>query len=191
MLGGIGGRRRGDDPGWDGWMASQTWWRWVWVNSGRWWWTGRPGVLRFMGSQRVGHDWATELNWTEVVSSSTLIDNTKLFSKVVVPTCSHPQQMGISLAPYPCQHCQSVILASLWWFFILCSYFAFSLLMRLSTFSFCDIIVQVSWPLCSRVVWAFFLLICRYFKYIHILNMSSLLAVHVAQSSFSCLPIHP
>ena len=49
------------DAGRTGWMASQT--RWVWVNSGSWWWTGRPGVLRFMGSQRVGHDWATELNW--------------------------------------------------------------------------------------------------------------------------------
>ena len=49
----------------DGWMASQTWWTWVWGNSGSWWWTGRPGVLRFMGSQRVGHDWATEPNWTE------------------------------------------------------------------------------------------------------------------------------
>ena len=49
---------------WDGWMASPTQWRWVWVNSGSWWWTGRPGMLRFMGSQRVGHDWATELNWT-------------------------------------------------------------------------------------------------------------------------------
>ena len=46
-------------------MASLTRWTWVWVNSGRWWWTGRPGMLRFMGSQRVGHDWATELNWTE------------------------------------------------------------------------------------------------------------------------------
>ena len=45
-----------------GWMASLTQWTWVWVNSGSWWWTGRPGVLRFMGSQRVGHDWATELN---------------------------------------------------------------------------------------------------------------------------------
>ena len=53
-----------DDRGWDGWMASLTWWTWVWVNSGNCWWTGRPGVLRFMGSQRVGHDWATELNWT-------------------------------------------------------------------------------------------------------------------------------
>ena len=45
-------------------MASPTWWMWVWVNSGRWWWTGRPGVLQFMGSQRVRRDWATELNWT-------------------------------------------------------------------------------------------------------------------------------
>ena len=55
----------GDDRGWDGWMVSPTQWTWVWVNSGSWWWTGRPGVLRFMGSQRVRHDWATELNWTE------------------------------------------------------------------------------------------------------------------------------
>ena len=46
-------------------MASQARWLRVWVNSGRWWWTGRPGVLRFIGSQRVGHDWATELHWTE------------------------------------------------------------------------------------------------------------------------------
>jgi len=51
----------GDDRGWDGWMASPTQWTWVWVNSRSWWWTGRPGVLWFMGSQRVGHDWATEL----------------------------------------------------------------------------------------------------------------------------------
>ena len=41
--------------------------RWVWVNSGSWWWTGRPGMLRFMKSQRVGHDWAPELNWTDTV----------------------------------------------------------------------------------------------------------------------------
>ena len=65
MLGKIEGRRRGDDRGWDGWMASPTRWTWVWVNSGSWWWTGRPGVLRFMGLQRVGHDWVTELNWTD------------------------------------------------------------------------------------------------------------------------------
>ena len=60
---GLGASGKGDDQGWDGWMASWTRWTWVWVNSGRWWWTGRPGVLRFMGSQRVRHDWATELNW--------------------------------------------------------------------------------------------------------------------------------
>ena len=59
------GAGEGDDRGWDGWMASLTRWTWVWVNSGSWWWTGRPRVLQFMGSQRVGHDWATELNWTE------------------------------------------------------------------------------------------------------------------------------
>ena len=59
----------GDDRGWDGWMASLTQWIWVWVSSGSWWWTGRPGVLRFMGSQRVRHDWATELNWTEPKSN--------------------------------------------------------------------------------------------------------------------------
>ena len=53
----------GDDRGWDGWMASPTQWTWVWVDSGSWWWTGRPGVLRFMGLQRVGHNWATEVNW--------------------------------------------------------------------------------------------------------------------------------
>ena len=55
----------GAGRGWDGWMASPTQWTWVWVNSGSWWWTGRLGMLRFMGSQRVGHDWETELNWTE------------------------------------------------------------------------------------------------------------------------------
>ena len=62
---GLGAGGEGDDRGWDDWMASLIHWTWVWVNSGSWWWTGRPGVLRFMGSQRVRHDWVTELNWTE------------------------------------------------------------------------------------------------------------------------------
>ena len=52
----------GDDRGWDGWMASPTPWTWVWVSSRSWWWTGRPGMLKSMGSQRVGHDWVTELS---------------------------------------------------------------------------------------------------------------------------------
>ena len=56
----------GDDRGWDGWMASLTQWTWVWVNSRSWWWTGRPGMLWFMGLQRVRHSWATEMNWTEL-----------------------------------------------------------------------------------------------------------------------------
>ena len=55
----------GDDRGWDGWMASPTQWTWVCVNSGSWWWIGRPVVLQSMGSQKVGHDWETELNWTD------------------------------------------------------------------------------------------------------------------------------
>ena len=63
VLGGLGAGGEGEDRGWDAWMASPTQWTWVWMNSGIWWWTGRPGVLQFMGSQRVRHDWATELNW--------------------------------------------------------------------------------------------------------------------------------
>ena len=67
MLEGLGAREEGDNRGWDGWMASLTWWTWVWVNSGSWWWTGRPGVLRFMGSQRVGPDWVTDVIWSDLI----------------------------------------------------------------------------------------------------------------------------
>ena len=52
----------GDDRGWDGWLASLTQRTWIWVSLGSWWWTGKPGVLQSMGSQRVRHNWATELN---------------------------------------------------------------------------------------------------------------------------------
>ena len=62
MLEKIEGGRRRDDRGWDGWMASLTQWTSVWVSSKSWWWTGKPRVLQSMGSQRDGHDWATELN---------------------------------------------------------------------------------------------------------------------------------
>ena len=60
----VGGE--GDSRGWDGWMASPTQWTWVWVNSRNWRWTGRPGVLQSVGLQRVEHNWATELNRTEL-----------------------------------------------------------------------------------------------------------------------------
>ena len=70
MLEKVEGRRR---RGWQrmrGWMASPTQWTWVWVDAGSWWWTGRPGVLRFMGSQGIRHDWATELNCTDIYANS-------------------------------------------------------------------------------------------------------------------------
>ena len=70
----------GDDRGWDDWTASLTQWTWVWVNSRSWWWTGRPGVLWFMGSQRVGHDWATD---TFTFTFMTIVgrNNSKCFIK--------------------------------------------------------------------------------------------------------------
>ena len=52
----------GANTGWDGWMASPTGWTWVWVNSRSWWWTGKPGMLQSMGSQRIRHNWVTELS---------------------------------------------------------------------------------------------------------------------------------
>ena len=71
-LGGIGGRRRRGRQRMRWLMASLTRWTWVWVNSGSWWWTGRPGVLRFIGSQRIGHDWATDMIWSEDVRAKIL-----------------------------------------------------------------------------------------------------------------------
>jgi len=65
---------------WGGWMASPTRWTWVWVDSGSWWWTGGPGMLRFMGSQRVGHDWVTELNWTDSCDYRKLNPSEKLWT---------------------------------------------------------------------------------------------------------------
>ena len=62
---GLGAGGEGDNRIWDGWMPSPTRWTWVWVNYRSWWWTGRPVALWFMGSQRIGHDWATEPNWTD------------------------------------------------------------------------------------------------------------------------------
>ena len=68
---GAGGE--GDDRGWDGWMASPTRWAWVWVDSGSWWLGGRTRVFWFMGSQRVGHNWVTELNWSAFYVSGTVL----------------------------------------------------------------------------------------------------------------------
>ena len=87
MLGGIAGRRRRGRQRMR-WLDGITHWTWVWVNSGSWWWTGRPGVLRFMGSQRVGHDWATELNWIMAL-------NGKSSFKKIEPRILHPSLLLI------------------------------------------------------------------------------------------------
>ena len=83
MLGEMRAGGEGANRGWDGWMASLTWWMWVWVNSRSWWWTGRPGVLWFMGSQRVRHDWATELNWVNSPSSHCSVTRATVFPSVL------------------------------------------------------------------------------------------------------------
>ena len=84
----------------DDWMASPTQWTWVWVSSGSWWWTGKSGVLQSMGLQRVGPDWATELNWTELIllSLGLLICKTGDNRTYVVVLCgSDMQQVCLNL----------------------------------------------------------------------------------------------
>ena len=65
MLGKVEGMRQRGNRGWDGWMASLTWWAWILASSRSWWWTGKPGVLHITGLQRIRHDSVTEVNWTE------------------------------------------------------------------------------------------------------------------------------
>ena len=98
MLGKIEGDRRKGQQRMSGWMASPTQWTWVWVNSGSWWWTGRPDVLWFMGSQRVGHNWVTELNWTEQSISCEMPDwmTHKLESTLLVEISLCWQSHGLS-----------------------------------------------------------------------------------------------
>ena len=96
---------KGDDRGWDDWMASPARLTWVWVDSGSWWWTGRPGVLWFMGSQRVRHDWRlnrTELNpWTQDVflSVSSFISLFNVFLKFMF---IYLAASGLSCGIFPC-----------------------------------------------------------------------------------------
>jgi len=93
------------------WMASPTQWTWVWVNSGSWWWTGRPGMLWFMGSQRVRHEWVTKLNWTELESRSPgagLASGTvrsrcsKMFSSIIFLHLSTPPFFCVALILKQC-----------------------------------------------------------------------------------------
>ena len=100
----------GDDRGWDGWMASPTQWTWVWASSGSWWWTGKPGVLQSMGSQRVGHHWVTELNWCPSIWSChpAISSSVFLFSfRLHVSQCQKGGVRGYKLAAWGlCIRCQ-------------------------------------------------------------------------------------
>ena len=78
----AGGER--DDRGWDGCMTSLTGWTWVGASSKSWWWTGNPGVLQSMGSQRVGHDWVTELNWKKSSLMQILLEQNKKLIILIV-----------------------------------------------------------------------------------------------------------
>ena len=89
MLGGIGGRRRRGRQRMRWLDGSLTRCTWVWVNSRSWWWTGRPGMLWFMGSQRVRRDWATELNWTELKTEATILYQSMSYMKSLILSCIH------------------------------------------------------------------------------------------------------
>ena len=106
---GLGAGGEEDDRGWDGWMASLTQWTWIWVNSGSWWWTGRPGVLWFMGSQRVRHDWATELNWTDLKINKAGKDSTyNAGDPSLIPASGRSPGEGIG---YPLQYSGASLVA--------------------------------------------------------------------------------
>ena len=95
----------GDDRGWDGWMASLTQWTRVWVGSGSWWWTGKPCVLQSLGSQRVGHYWATELNWN--ITIMLIIICLKINNNPLISSNQFQKKIPISFLP-PFLQCVSL-----------------------------------------------------------------------------------
>ena len=112
----------GDDRGWDGWMALPIWWIRVWVDSRSWWWTGRPDVLRFMGSHSVGHDWETELNWSKIEVTTIFWRNATLLFCQLVP---------FNLTKHPFYHLLSWVHPGLFW----CVFLFFSLFLPFLTSS--------------------------------------------------------
>ena len=91
-----------EDRWWEGWMASPTQCTWVWVGSGSWCWTGRPGMLQLMGLQRVGHKWANELNWTELLLGRKTVKNLNSILKsrdITANKGSYSQSYGFSSSP--------------------------------------------------------------------------------------------
>ena len=110
---GLGAGGEEDDRGWDGWMASLTRWTWVWVNSGSWWWTGRPGVLRFIGSQ--SQTWLS--NWTELTGFCCFLSN---YFHASPQHLSHTSSAHFSIIPWNLQFYirVCVYLWSFMWFYI-------------------------------------------------------------------------
>jgi len=97
---GLGAGGEGDDRGWDGWMVSSTWCTWVLVNSGNRWWTGRPGELRFMGLQTLGHNSVTELNWLIHFDQMTFLFQTSSFPQGTLPgSDKRPHQPSACCSP--------------------------------------------------------------------------------------------
>ena len=88
-----------DDRWWDSWMASPTQWTWVWVNSGIWWWTGRPRVLQSMGLQRVRYDWVAEMNWTYDKLMNWAYDKLLRWFSGKVSTCHYRRSKRPGLDP--------------------------------------------------------------------------------------------
>ena len=88
----LKGGGEGNDSGWDGWMAPTTQWTWIWVGSGSWWWTGKPCVLQSMGLQRVGCNWATELNWTELMISHFQFSTFQRVQVLIFPIMKNPPE---------------------------------------------------------------------------------------------------
>ena len=111
MLGKTEAGREGDGRGWDGWMASPTQWTWVWVSSGSWCWTERPGMLQSVGSQWVGRDWTTEMSWTHVL----ILINPTLNSQFTLGSggCGGWLLLALSLITFP--QSLSAYLWSDWW----------------------------------------------------------------------------
>ena len=105
--------REGDDRGWYGWMASSTQWAWVWVNSGSWWWTGRPGVLQSTGSRRVGHKWGTELSslWAPDSEHVATTSGQRLLSRFQCQPTWRPVSLGLQWIP---DHIKSIQVRTRW-----------------------------------------------------------------------------
>ena len=104
MLGKIRAGGEGDDRGWDGWMASPTQWTWVWVDSGSWWWTGKPGMLQSMGSKRIRHYWATEVNYNHNIVWLSLLSSFRNFhysERITWKEYSVPVNNHSSFSPFP------------------------------------------------------------------------------------------